>query len=197
MDLVPRVQGILLKPKEEWEKIKGESLSVSTLFTSYAMILAAIPAVAQLIGFSLIGYRVPFVGWYRFGFGIGILRFILSYVLSLVSVYVLGIIINALAPSFSSKQNQDNAMKLAVFSMTPAWVAGVLHIIPLLGILAGIAALYGAYLLYLGINASIMETPNEKVMGYFVVCLVVSIVLWIVIAVVLGAIFAVGAVGRF
>ena len=57
MDLVARVKAIALKPKEEWVKIKAETTSVSELFTSYAMILAAIPAVAQFIGFALIGRR--------------------------------------------------------------------------------------------------------------------------------------------
>ncbi len=47
MDLVQRVQAIILKPKEEWVKIKSEQMTVNQLFMSYAVILAAIPAVAQ------------------------------------------------------------------------------------------------------------------------------------------------------
>lgn len=196
MDLVPRIQGILLKPKEEWIKIKEEALPVSKLFTTYAMILAAIPAAAQFIGFGLVGYRVPFVGWFRFGLGTSLLRSVFYYALALVSVYVLGLVINALAPTFASKQNQENAMKIAVFSMTPAWVVGVLYIVPFLGILAVLAALYGIYILYLGFATGLMETPKEKAVSYFVAVVVVSIVLWIVTAVVLGAVFAVGGVFR-
>lgn len=196
MDLVPRVQGILLNAKEEWTKIKGESIKVSELFTSYAMILAAIPAVAQFIGFGLIGLRLPFVGWYRYGIGTAFLRAILSYVFALVTVYVFGIIINALAPTFSSTQNQDNAMKLAVFSMTPSWIAGALYIIPFLAPLVILASLYGLFILYLGFASPLMDTPKEKVISYFVVSVVVVAVMMIIVMVILGAIFAVGGVYR-
>ncbi len=191
MELIPRVQGILFKPKEEWEKIKKQTLSISDLFTKYALILVAIPAVAQFIGRGIIGYSVPFVGWVRSGIGRALLHSILFYVLTVGAVYLLGIIINALAPSFDSKPNQDKAMNLAVFSMTPAWIAGILYIIPQLSILVFLASLYGIYIFYLGFSSTIMETPKEKVVGYFVVTIIVSIVLYVIIGLVLGAIFAV------
>jgi hypothetical protein len=194
MDIVSRAQQIILKPKEEWEKIKAEKTTIAELFTSYAMILLAIPAVAQFIGWSLIGRRIPFVGWYRVGIGTGLLRAILFYVLTLVSVYVFGIIINALAPTFGSKSDATAAMKLAVYSMTPAWVAGVLYIIPLLDILVILASLYGIYILYLGFVCPMMDTPKDKVMTYMIVSIIVAVVVWIVVAVILGAIFAVGGV---
>ena len=55
MNPVARVQGLILKPKEEWEKIKGEPATVADLFKSYLVPVAAIPAVAQFLGFWLIG----------------------------------------------------------------------------------------------------------------------------------------------
>lgn len=192
MDLVSRVQNIIVKPKEEWEKIKEEDLSVSQIFTSYAVFLAAIPAIAQFVGLALIGRRVPFIGWYRYGIGKTFLFAILFYVFSLVSIYVFGIIINALAPTFSSKQNPANAMKIAVFSMTPYWVAGALYIIPYLGLLVIIASLYGIYVLYLGFATPLMETPKDKVMGYLIISVVAAIALLAVVGIVLNAIFAIG-----
>jgi hypothetical protein len=80
-------------------------------------------------------------------------------------------------------------MKLAVYSMTPAWVAGVLYIIPALGILVLLASLYGLYILYLGFATPLMETPKEKVMTYLVVSIVVVIVLSFVVNLIIGAIF--------
>ena len=136
MDIISRVQGVITKPKEEWKAIKAESMTISQIFMSYAVILAAIPAVAQFIGMALIGRRIPFIGWYRYNIGTALLYALLSYIFSLVAVYVFGIIINALAPTFSSKSDATMAMKLAVFSMTPYWVAGILYLIPYLGILA-------------------------------------------------------------
>jgi hypothetical protein len=192
MDLMARIQGILLKPKDEWETIKGETYPISQLFTSYVLILAAVPAVAQFLGNWLIGQRIPFYGTYRHGFGSGLTRAILFYVLTVAATYVLGFIINALAGSFESKPDQLNAMKLAVFSQTPAWVAGALHIIPTLGLLVWLASFYTIYLMYLGLSAGLMETPKEKVVTYLIVIIVITFVIWVVISFVLSAIFAVG-----
>jgi len=189
MDLVSRVQAILLKPKEEWVNIKQETSTVAELFKSYAVILAAIPAVARFIQVCLIGQRIPLIGWQRSNIGSGLVEAVLTYALTLVSVYVGALVINALAPTFTSTPNQINALKLVVYSMTPAWVAGVLYIIPYLGILAGLAGLYGLYILYLGFATPMMDTPKEKVMGYFIISLVVIIVLYAVVGLISGAIF--------
>jgi len=192
MNLVARAQGILLKPKEEWVKIKAESTPVPQLFMGYAALLAAIPAIAQFIGYGLIGIRIPFVGLYRFPVGTSLVRAVVYYILLLVSVYVFGLVINALAPSFASKPGLENAMKLAVYSMTPSWIGGIFYIIPALGILAVLASLYGLYIMYLGFSTPMMETPKEKVLGYLVVSIVIVAILLFVVGLVLGAIFAVG-----
>lgn len=194
MDLVARAQAILLKPKEEWVKIKGESTPIAQLFTSYAVLLAAVPAVARFIGRGLVGRRIPFAGWVRFPIGSALFEAILYYVFTLVSIYVSGIVINALAPSFGSKQSMENAMKLAVYSMTPMWIGGVFYIIPFLGFLALLASLYGLYILYLGFDNPLMDTPKDKVVGYLLVSIVVIVVLSMVVFLVLGAIFAVGTI---
>ena len=197
MNLMARVQGICLKPKEEWIKIRGESTPVKTLFLQYVIPLAAIPAAAQFIGYGLIGVRVPFFGNLRLPFGTAIVRALLTFVLTAAAAYVAGLIINALAPSFASKQNMEAAMKLAVYALTPSWIAGVLYIIPALSILVGLAGLYGLYILYLGFQAPMMETPKEKVMSYFLVSLVVMVVLWLVIGLIIGSVFALGAAPAF
>ncbi len=196
MDIVSRVQGILLKPKDEWVKIKEEVMPHTELLTSYVLILAAIPALAQFIGFGLVGFNVPFLGRYRYGVGGGLLRAILVYVFSIAAVYIFGIIINALAPSFSSQKNMDNAMKLAAYCMTPYWIASVLYILPFLGILVMLASIYGLFILYLGFMTPLMNTPKDKVISYFVISIIVVIVIMVVIWIVLGAIFAVGGVYR-
>ncbi len=192
MQLIPRIKAILLNPKEEWAKIKEEPTTTAELFTGYAMILAAIPALAQFIGRAIVGYNIPFVGWVRSGIGSALLYSIIYYIFILAVVFVLGILINALATTFGSEQNAANAMKLAVYSFTPAWVAGILYIIPPLLMLTLLASLYGLYLLYLGFNLPMMNTPKDKVIPYLVVTIIISIVLMAVMGVILGAIFTVG-----
>lgn len=198
MDLVARVQGILLKPKDEWVKIKEESLPISVLFTSYAVLLAAIPAVCKFIGLILVGRRIPWrLGLIPVSFGRALFSAIFLYLMTLVSVYVLGIIINALAPTFSSKQNQENAMKIAVFSMSPIWVAGVFNIIPFLSWLGIIGIIYGIYLFYFGFTSSLMETPPDKVIGYFVVCIVTGIILFAILVSINNTLILASAISKF
>ena len=195
MELVPRIQGILLKPKEEWVKIKAEQTSVKELFMSYVIILAAIPAIAQFIGWALVGgMRIPYIG--RSIVGRTFLYSIFYYVASLVAVYIVGMVINMLAPNFASKQNPENAMKLIVYSFTPMWLAGVLNLIPFLAPLAFIASLYGLYILYLGFDAGLMETPKDKVMVYFVVSFLIAFVIMAVVSSVLMGIFFGGTLFR-
>jgi len=191
MDVVQRVQAILLKPKEEWVKIKAEPATVTGLFTSYAMILAAVPAGFQFLGHVLVGRRLPVIGLYRWDFGRALGNAVLAYVLSLATVYLFALIVNELAPNFGSAKNMTSALKLAVYSMTPGWVAGVLYIVPGLWLLGILASLYGLYILYLGFDTPMMETPKNKVGNYLGVSVLVAIGLYVVVNWFLKVIFAV------
>jgi hypothetical protein len=188
MDLVQRVQGILLKPKEEWVKIKAEPTTVLELYTSYVIILAAIPAVAQLFGRLLFRQEIPFSRAPVWTTGRAFSYAVLSYVISLAIVYIFALIIDALAPNFSSVRSLPNALKLSVYSLTPGWVAGVLNIFPYLGILPALASLYGLYLLYLGFETPMMETPKDRIVGFLGVSIIVVIALFIIRWLILNAI---------
>ena len=76
----------------------------------------------------------------------------------------MGLVIDALAPTFNGQKNQPNALKLAVYSMTPAWLAGIFSLIPGFRVL-GIVGLYGLYLLWVGLPP-LMKSPEEKSIGY-------------------------------
>ncbi|HOW85590.1 MAG TPA: Yip1 family protein [Candidatus Aminicenantes bacterium] len=191
MDIVARVQAILMKPREEWLKIKAEPATAAGLFTSYIMILAAIPPAFQFLGNVLVGKRLPLVGVYRWPIGRALGFAIASYIVSLVTVYVFALIIDQLAPSFSSAKNMTAALKLAAYSMTPGWIAGILFFIPGLWALGLVASLYGLYLLYLGFAAPMMETPKDKVPGYMAVSVVVVLALAVVFNWIVKGIFAV------
>lgn len=178
--LVSRVKYILTRPKFEWPVIDAESASIKGLFTSYAVILAAIPAVATIVGQIAFGHRGLFGP---------VLAGALSYVLSLISVYILGLIIDALAPTFGGTKNPVKAMQVAVYSMTAAWVAGVLNVLPMLGWLAGLLGLYGFYLMYLGLP-TLMKTAADKALGYTIVVVVAAIILNVIVFAIVGAVIA-------
>jgi hypothetical protein len=195
MNLVNRVKNILLTPNAEWPVIAAESISVGTLYLGYVVPLAAIGAVARLIGAFLFSFAFLFAA----GFGMPIVwvlsQAIVQFVLALVGVYVVGLIIDALAPTFGGQKNQLQALKLAVYASTPSWVASVLLILPPLGILVGLAALYGIYLLYLGLPV-LMKAPQEKAVPYTVVVIICAFVVFVVIGAVVGAMSGFGMSSR-
>jgi len=79
-------------------------------------------------------------------------------------------------------------MKLTVYSMTPVWVASIFYIIPVLRFIPWLAGLYRLYVLYLGFNNPLMDTPRDKVLGYMLVSLSVITVLSLVFVLLLGVI---------
>lgn len=179
--LIARVRGILMKPAAEWDVIDGESATIPGLFTGYACILAAIAPICMVLQHLL--FVSPFLHW-TLPLSIGIA--VMSYVASLAGVFIVGFIIDALAPSFDAQKNPVQAMKLAVYSNTAAWVGGIFGLIPILGILAIVAAIYGLYIFWLGVP-KIMKAPQEKATGYAVVVVIVAIVVEAIIFAIIGA----------
>ena len=178
MNLVDRAKNIMFSPQTEWDVIKTESWTVADLYTKYAVILAAIPAVAGIIGYSIFGISWEFIS-IKVPFGTSITWAITTYILSLLGVVLIAFIADALAPSFGSTKDMAATTKAIVFAYTPAWVAGIFHIIPSLAIIAGLAGIYGLILMYMGLQ-KIKNVPQDKMVGYFVVIIVISIVVYIV-----------------
>ena len=186
MNLVARVKGILLQPKSEWQLIAGEPGTPQALYPGYIIPLAAIGPVASVIGLSLVGMNLPVGGHMRIGLGSSLGWGLISFVLALAGVYVIALLIEVLAPSFGAVKDRNQAFKVAAYSMTPHWLAGILGLFPgLWSMLALLISLYSLYLLYLGIQA-LMRPPQEKAIAYTAVVIVLAIV----ISLVFGAISA-------
>ena len=194
MGLVDRAKNICITPKTEWPVIAGETIPTASLMTGYVAPLAIIGPVAAFIGGSIIGHTLPFVGTWRTPIIMGVGVAIFTFVMAFVGVFILSLIINALAPTFGGEKNQQQALKVAVYSYTPAWIAGILSIIPFLGMLAMLAAFYGLYLLYLGLPR-LMKCPEDKSIGYTVVVVICAIVLSVVISLIGGSFAGAGMMG--
>jgi Yip1 domain len=196
MDLTTRATNILTKPAAEWPVIAGESTTPMDLITNYAAPLSAIPAICAFIGMSIVGVSLPLMGTIRTGLVPGLAGAVVRFVLGLVGVYVSAIIIEKLAPTFQSKGDTTQALKLVVYASTPMWIAGVLQIIPALGLLAILAALYAVYLFYLGLPP-LMHTPADKVIPYMVVAAIVIFVINLCFGIVVAAVTGMGGYRGF
>jgi type III secretory pathway component EscS len=72
------------------------------------------------------------------------------------------------------------AIKLACYSYTAGWLAGIFALIPSLAVLS-ILGLYSIYLLYTGIPI-LMKAPQEKSVPYTATIIVVALVIFLVIS---------------
>lgn len=176
--LIERVKNILLKPAAEWARIEGEAATIGGLYRSYVLPVAAIPPVAALIG-SLVFGQSAFGVTYRPSIGAALSTAVVQYVLTLVGVFVFAALIDFLAPRFDGTANRIQAFKVAAYSATAAWVAGIFALVPSLGGL-GILGLYSLYLLYLGLPR-LMKAPADKAMSYTVVVVVAGLAVAILI----------------
>lgn len=180
MNLIQRVQDILLKPKETWPTIAAEPADTASLYSQYLVFLALVPAVAGFIGMSLVG-----MGGFGFSMRIpvmtGLVNMVVAYGLSLAMVFVLSLIVNALAPTFAASKSAISALKLVAYASTAGFVGGIFSLLPSLSILGLLAALYSVYLIYTGLPV-LMKCPPEKAAAYTAVVVVCGIVLMLVLA---------------
>lgn len=180
----------IVNPKQAWETVKDDVSTAQQHLTSYVFPLALIPAIATFIGIGVIGYSV--FGVRIHSIEIGISQAIVSLLSTLLGVFISGVVISKLAPSFQTEVSLDKAVKLVGFSSTVALVAGIFNLFPALSILALIAGLYSLYVLYLGFKP-MTNVTEEKSMGYFIVSIIVIILVYVVIGLVLAALL--GAFG--
>ena len=189
MNLVERAKNIIMTPKTEWSVIAAEEPNVTQILTGYVIPLALIPAVASVIGYGVIGSGMgTSLTW---GIGMGII----SFVSTVLGVYLTAFVVDFLAPNFGSQKNFGRSMQLVAYAYTPAWVAGILNIVPAIGVIAALAGLYGLYLMYLGFPHT-MKTPEDKVIVYLIVAIVALLVIYMILGAILTAIvFAVLGMG--
>jgi len=167
---IARVKAILLSPRTEWPLIEAEATDVASIYRHYLVWLAGLSALAMFIGTSIVGvggfgmtFRVPVLS--------GLASAVVSIVLTLLMVYVLAWVADALAPRFEGRKHFLSAFKLLAYASTGSLVASVVYVVPSLSLLALLGSLYSVYLLYLGVPV-MMKCPPAKALPYTAVLLV-------------------------
>jgi hypothetical protein len=166
MNLVERLKGILLAPKDEWPKIADEPMTAQGIYTGWVMILGAIGPLAILVGFRSLGAAIT------------------QYVVMLAMTAVIALIIDVLAPRFGGQKDFVAALKLSAFSYTAAFVAGILHVLGATGgILILAASLYAWYTFYLGAPV-LKKCAPEKALVFTVIVVLCGMALGMLIGIV-------------
>ena len=161
-NLIGRVQNILLAPKTNGRSSRRNRKQPPALHQVHPDRVGTRADRGVPEG-TLIGTTLPLVGTFKLDMGTGLTQLALTYCLGLVSVFVVALIINALAPSFSAQKDSVQALKAVAYASTAAWVGGAAEILPWgLGLLIALAGgIYSIYLLYLGLQYT-MKAPAER-----------------------------------
>jgi hypothetical protein len=164
---VLRATSILTDPFHEWGLIERETDDPAFVLGRYVALLAIIPSLFGFIGVCLIGVTAKNGTTIRSTIVDGLFGAVFAYVAACATVLVIALIIHLLAPLFGGRRGFDGAFKLAVYSFTPVWLAGIFLILPGLHFLA-LLGFYGLYILWLGLPR-LSKVPEEMSLTFAVV----------------------------
>jgi hypothetical protein len=170
MNAAARVRAILFDPVAAWAVIEKDVGDPAYVLSRYVALLALIPALASFVGATLIGVIAPGGGIIRAGLVDGLFGAIFSYAMNCAMVLILGLIIDLMAPTFGGRRDFEDAFKLAVYSCTPLWLAGIFLILPGLRFLL-LTGCYSIYLLWLGIPR-LMKVPEQQAANFTAVIVI-------------------------
>ncbi len=178
-DLTGRVKRLLASPGSEWPRIASEARAPREIVLGYLVWLAAIPAVAGFVGWSLIGFRIGgmtvrtplLAGLAGIAVGIG---------MTLVLCWMLSLIVARLAPRFGGRDDPRAAFRLVAYGGTAALVAGVVNVLPMLASLGLLGALYTLYLVHRGLPV-LLDVPPARAPTFTAVIAVCAMLLGLLV----------------
>jgi hypothetical protein len=191
--LIARAKNLMLNARDEWPAIAAEPATTASIYRDWILVLAAIGPIAGFIGMSLFGFTIMGVT-VRSGVGIGLAQAIVGYGFALGFVFVMALVIDALAGTFGGEKNPLQALKTAAYASTAAWLFGIVQLLPALSLLALVGIGWSIYLLYIGLPHT-MKCPQDRAGGYTAAVAVIWFILSLILGAIIGVMFAAGKVG--
>lgn len=149
--ILNRAKLLLLNPKQEWENIALENIDSKTLTREYLVYLALVPALVGFIGYSLVGYRVQFVGLAT-SFILGLKLLIYFFITTLLNIYLSAKIIQYFANKFGAEQSFSKVFELISYCYTAIIGISLLNISPAMGRMVSFLNLYCIYIFFFGLK---------------------------------------------
>ncbi len=177
--ILSRAYGLFRDPKTEWEQIKAEQTTIPNILVGYVAPLATIPPVCGLLGEYIFGRRIG-EEVFRPELGDALIGVAVTWVVSIALVFLLGLLIDALADNFDAERNDLGAQKVAAYSLTPAFLSGVFSLWPPLWWLSLFALAAMVLLMFRGLPI-LMRAPPERSLAYAASVTVAAAVAFIVL----------------
>lgn len=162
--MIHHVWGLFTHPDQEWQEIRGEEESISHMYLTHVLILAAVPAVSAYIGTSQVGWSIGSRAPVMLTETSAMQLTIMSYLAMLAGVAVMGAFINWMARTYDASPSMAQCVVFAAYTATPLFVGGLAALYPnmWLAMSVGTAAIcYTVYLLYVGIP-TFMNIPSDE-----------------------------------
>ncbi|HUC40260.1 MAG TPA: Yip1 family protein [Gemmatimonadales bacterium] len=178
--LVSRGKSVLFEPRTSFKEVDTEFTKPGAIWGKYVIPLAAIGPIAGAVGRFLFGARIAgtSVGGSSFDVTAAAMYAVIAFILAVVAVFALSKIISLLSPQFGGQRNDVQALKVAAYSSTPAWVAGIFSLHGRFLMVQIIVSLYSLYLLYAGLPI-LMKVPKDRAMGYTAVVIIAAVVIFL------------------
>lgn len=165
---------LLFIPKIAWSAIAPEKITALKLYLRYIIPLTAIGPVARTIGVAVLFHMHPEIDeqmvdleWSIY-WHFTLPALIAQWVWQLMAIYLVAHIVSWIAPEFSGEADDQQAIKVLAFALTPMWVGEIFFAIPIFSLDKSIPILslcYTGYLLYLGLSI-LMKAPSPKALPY-------------------------------
>jgi hypothetical protein len=172
-----------LSPGEEWRAIGNEAPEQWSIFGSFVLPLACIPAAGWSVKLFLFGGEGGRDGEAA---AIGLAQVLQAgltvWVCSVLSVFVLASSVYALAPLFVRTRDWPRALQVAAYSSAPVLLGGAILAIPDLAYMVLLAAFQTCYVMYAGLKC-VLDVKEDNAAEY----VALSIVLLTIVTTLLGA----------
>lgn len=180
--LASRARSVLFEPRATFKEVDTEFTKPGAIWGKYILPLAAIGPIAGAVGRLVFGKRIALTTLTGdVTISEAVTWGVISFVLSLVAVFILSKLISLLAPGFGGQKNDVQALKVAAYASTPMWLAGAFSIYARLVMVGVIVSAYSLYLLYVGLPI-LMKVPQDRSMGYTAVVIIAAVVIFLLVS---------------
>jgi hypothetical protein len=166
--------GLFSVPHAEWESISEEKEDLIQFGLARLSILAAVPAIAFLVGITLLGWSLSGAEFNKVAIAEAVPMAIAFYLLIAIFTLLMGYFTFSMERAFGTEASFGRCLVFVTYTATPMYMAGLIGFVPIvwlcmLVLMAAVA--YSLYLLYIGIPIY-MNNPSGK--GFIVSTSIIS-----------------------